>query len=80
MIQNNAEILKTKRAEGADLKEMVNEFAQVKIEKNLEASEAENDVATLQLELLEIQAAAERKEEAERKGKEVKEKMQEMTG
>ena len=80
MIQNTAEILKTNNKEGMDLKEMHREITQMKDEEVIEASENEEEARSLELELMEAQAAHERKEEAERQGKEVKEKMRELTG
>lgn len=80
MIQNNAEILKTNSHEGMDMEEIHQEVTEMKDELVTGASQAEEELRSVELELMEAQAAHERKEEAERKGKEVKEKMQEMTG
>ena len=80
MIQNNAEMLKTNRIEGTDLKQMLVDAKQMVGEQEMEAGKAEEDAQSLELELMQAQAAHEGKEEAERKGKETKEKMQEMTG
>ncbi len=80
MKQNNAEILKTNKAEGVDLKEFLSEARREVAEETQEAHEAEEEARSLELELMQAQAAHESKEEAERKGKETSEKITEMTG
>ena len=80
MIQNNAEILKTNSHEGMDITQIHQEVTEMKSEEVTEATRDEEELRSIELELIEAQAAHERKEEAERKGKEAKEKMQEMTG
>ena len=80
MKQNNAEILKTGKSEGQDLKQMLAD-AKLKVSnEQMEASQAEEEARSLELQLMEAQAAHERKEEEERQGKETKEKITEMTG
>ena len=80
MIQNTAEILKTNKKEGMNIEEIRQEVTNMKEEVVTDATEAEETARSLELELMEAQAAHERKEEAERSGREVKEKMQELTG
>lgn len=80
MKQANAEILKTNKNEKLDLSQMLTEARTMVSDEQMEANQAEEDSRSLELELMEAQAAHERKEEAERQGKETKEKITEMTG
>jgi hypothetical protein len=80
MKQNNAEILKTNKAEGVDLKEFLSEARHEVADETQEAREAEEQAQSLKLELMQAQAARESKDEAERKGKETSEKIAEVTG
>ncbi len=76
----NAEIIKTNRTETVNLTDMVT-GAQQRVEiANREADQTEEEARSLELELIEAQAARERKEEAERQGKETNEKIAELTG
>jgi hypothetical protein len=79
MKQNNAEVLKNTGLEN-NLKEMLSNSRMSVREEEMEAREAEDDVRSLELELMQAQAAHEAKEEAERKGKETSEKIQEIVG
>lgn len=80
MKQNNAEILKINTNESMDLKQMV-EQARMKVStEQLETNEAEEDARSLELELMEAQVTHEKKEEAERQGKDTSEKITELTG
>ncbi len=76
----NAEIMKANTFEEGSLKKMLVEAKQEVMEISLDAQEAEEDTRSLELELIEAQAAAERRAEAEEKGKETKEKITELTG
>jgi hypothetical protein len=79
MKQNNAEVLKNTNTERFDLKQAVeNARMQVSTEK-LEAQEAEEQAKSLEIELLQAQATHEKKEEAERQGKESAEKINELS-
>ncbi len=80
MKQNTAEIMKTNSTEGMDLKQIQKEVEMKVSGEQLEASQAEEDARSLEMELREAQAAHERKEEAERQGKETNEKITELTG
>lgn len=80
MIQNTAEIIKTNKAETVDLKETLSRARTEVSQIELGATEAEQEAQSLELELMQAQQAHERKEEAERKGKETKEKITEMSG
>lgn len=80
MKNTNAEILKTNMTESVNLKEMLANARGVVGDEQLKAHEAESDARSLELELLQAQAAHEAKEEAERKGKETSEKIDEVTG
>lgn len=80
MIQNNAEILTTNKRETINMKDTLVEARKEVSAEQLEASEAEENARSLELELMEAQKAQERREEAERKGKETKEKITEATG
>lgn len=76
----NAEVLKNTNMERFDLKQAVeNARMQVSTEE-LEVQEAQEEARSLELELQEAQLAHERKEEAERQGKETAEKIGEVTG
>lgn len=76
----NAEILKTKSKETIDTGQMLEE-ARMNVQKvEFEATDAENEARSLELELMKAQAAHERREEAERQGKESNEKIAELTG
>lgn len=80
MKMNNAEIIKTDKAENLDMQQLVSE-AKMKVEKEQhDASQAEDEARSLELELREAQVAHERREEAEHQGKETTEKITEMTG
>jgi hypothetical protein len=80
MKNTNAEILKTNTVESMDLKQMV-ETARMKVStEQMEAHTAEDDARSLELELREAQVTHEKKEEAERQGKETSEKITELTG
>lgn len=80
MKNTNAETIRVERHEQMDLKEMVTE-AKMKVQtEQLEASSSEDEVRSLELELREAQVAHERREEAERQGKETNEKIAELTG
>lgn len=75
MKSNNAEVLKNTNNEKFDLKQAVeNARMQVSTEQ-LEAQEAEEEARSLELELMQAQAAHEKKEEAEKQGKETGEKI-----
>lgn len=80
MKQNNAEIMKNHNSASLDLKHMVEEAKMRVSEEQLEAQESEEEARSLELELLEAQRAHERREEAERQGKETNEKIGELTG
>jgi hypothetical protein len=80
MKQNNAEIIKTNMTEKMDLKQMVEDARARVSTEELEAHEAEEDKRSLELELMQAQAAHEKKEEAERQGKETSEKITEISG
>ena len=80
MKQNNAEILKTNATEAVDLKEMLATARENVRQEELRASEAEEEARSLELELMQAEAAHEAKEEAEKKGKETSEKTSELTG
>lgn len=76
----SAEIIKTNTSEAGNLKDKLQE-ARVNVSQiEMEASQAEEDERSLELELLQAQAAHERREEAERQGKETNEKISELTG
>ncbi len=54
---------------------------QIKVQiEQMEAAEAQEEALNLEMELLSAQAAHEKKEEAERKGRETNEKVAELTG
>ena len=80
MKQNNAEILKTNATEAVDLKGMLVKARENVRQEELRASEAEEEARSLELELMQAEAAHEAKEEAEKKGKETSEKISELTG
>ena len=80
MKMNNAEILKTNTTEAIDLKEMLSTARENVRQEELRASEAEDEARSLELELMQAEAAHEAKEEAEKKGKETSEKISELTG
>ncbi|MDO8269535.1 MAG: hypothetical protein Q7T54_02590 [Candidatus Levybacteria bacterium] len=77
---NNAEIIKTNKTEMGNVKDMLQEARTNVSQIELEASQAEEDARSLELELIQAQAAHERREEAERQGKETNEKIAELTG
>ncbi len=76
----NAEILKTNSAEGVSLKDRIHEAENTVSSEELKLHEAEEDARTLDLLLQQIEATHEKKEEAERKGKETSEKIAELAG
>lgn len=76
----NAEILTNERHEQIDMKELVTEVKLKVQTEQLEAVRAEDEARSLELELQEAQVAHERREEAERQGKETNEKVAELTG
>jgi len=76
----NAEILKTNSAEGVSLKDRLSEAQNIASEQEMKLHETEEDARSLELMLEQIEATHEKKEEAERKGKETREKITEMTG
>ncbi len=80
MKQNNAEIMKNTNSESLDLKQMVEESKMKVATEQREAHESEEQARSLELELREAQAAHERREQAERQGKETNEKVAELTG
>ena len=76
----NAETLKTNTNENLDLKQMV-EAARMDVStEQMETQEAQEDARSIELELQEAQALHEKREEAERQGKETSEKITELTG
>ncbi len=79
MKQNNAEIFKANKVD-VDLKEMLSMARENVQREEFEVSKSEEEARNLEIELLQAQAANERKEEAEKKGKETSEKIQEITG
>ena len=76
----NAEILKTNSSESVSLKDRVSEAQNIASEQEMELHETEEDVRSLDLLLQQIEATHEKKEEAERKGKETSEKIAELAG
>jgi len=76
----NAEILKTNSAEGVSLKDRLSEAQNIASEQEMKLHETEEDARSLELMLEQIEATHEKKEEAERKGKETSEKITELTG
>ena len=76
----NAEIIKTNSSEQASLKDRLVDAQNVASEQESELHEVEEDARSLDLMLQQIQATHEKKEEAERKGKETCEKITELTG
>ena len=80
MIQNNAEIIANNKVESVDMKDLFSVAREERDTVEQGANEAEEINRSLELELMEAQNARERKEEAERKGKETKEKISEMAG
>ena len=76
----NAEIIKTNSSEQASLKDRLVDAQNVASEQESELHEVEEDARSLDLMLQQIQATHEKKEEAERKGKETSEKITELTG
>lgn len=79
MKMNSAEIIKN-QAESGDLKQMLEDAKMMVANEQIEARESEEDAKSLELDLLQAQAAHERREEAERQGKETTEKITELTG
>lgn len=77
---NGAEIIKQQTHESGNLKTALSEARMHVQSEQREAQEAEEEARQLELQLMEAQAAHERKEEAERKGKETSEKIAELTG
>ena len=80
MKRNNAEIIKTNNREATSLTDMLTGAKLMVAQETREANEAEEEARSLELELMEAQAQHERKEEAERQGKETNEKIAELTG
>lgn len=76
----NAEILKTNSSEAVPLKDRLAEAQMIDSEQKMELHETEEDARSLDLMLQQIQATHEKKEEAERKGKETSEKIAELAG
>jgi hypothetical protein len=76
----NAEILKTNTAENVTLKDRISEAENKATGEELKLHEAEEDARSLDLLLQQIEATHEKKEEAERKGKETSEKIAEISG
>lgn len=76
----NAEIMKNQNHEAISLKDMLQEAKGEVTNAEMKAAQAEEEARSLELELLAAQAAKERREEAERQGKETKEKITEATG
>ena len=76
----NAEILKTNSAEGMSLKDRLSEAQNIASEQEMKLHETEEDARSLELMLEQIEVTHEKKEEAERKGKETSEKITELTG
>ncbi len=76
----NAEILKRDTTEAIDLKEMLSTAREHVRQEELRASEAEEEARSLELELMQAEAAHEAKEEAEKKGKETTEKIESIAG
>ncbi len=72
---NSAEIVKASNHEAGDLKQMLEDAKMIGAQEQLDAHEAEEDVKSLEIELMQAQLAHERKEEAELKGKETSEKI-----
>jgi hypothetical protein len=78
MKNTNAEIMKGNNTENIDIKQMLSD-AKLKVStEQMEAGQAEEEARSLELELQEAQAAHEKKEEAERQGKETSEKINEI--
>jgi len=80
MKQNTAEIMKNNNAELGNLKQMLESGQMNVLTIEMDASEAEEDARSLELELMQAQAAHERKEKAEQQGKETSEKIAELVG
>lgn len=76
----NAEILKTNSSEDISLKDRIPEAENVASSEEMKLHDAEEDARSLDLLLQQIEATHEKKEEAERKGKETSEKIAELTG
>ena len=76
---NSAEIVKG-TSDRADIKQMLEDATLMVAEQELKAHEAEEDAKSLEIELMQAQSAHERREEAERQGKETTEKIAELTG
>lgn len=76
---HNAEIMKGTKTE-MNLEDVV-KSAELTVQAiEMEAGQAEEDARSLELELIEAQAAHEKKEEAERSGHETNEKITELGG
>lgn len=79
MKTNNAEVITNRKAEG-NIKDLVRQ-AEMNAEKVAqEAQEAEEEKRRIEMELMEAQASHEKREEAERQGKETADKVAELTG
>lgn len=76
----NAEVLKNTNTEKFDLRQAVESVRQAVSKEQFEANEAEEKARSIEIELLQAQAAHEKKEEAQRQGKETNEKIGEITG
>jgi len=76
----NAEILKTETSDGVTLKERISDAENKASGEEMKLHEAKEDARSLDLLLQQIEATHEKKEEAERKGKETSEKIAEISG
>lgn len=79
MKMNSAEIIRHESGDG-NLKQMLEDAKMIVANEQMEAQEAQEEARSLELELIQAQAAHERKEEAERQGRETSEKITELTG